>query len=181
MINRRVKLTKKLIKEATLELLEKKPLNKITITDICKTADVNRSTFYSYYQNIIELVKEIEDDILKQLPNITALPTNKKAYLEILEDFFFYVKENYRIFKILIIQNNNSEFSKRLIETVIKNYPCYNNNKVIEKYNYIYCISGVIGLIKEWISSDFNISVSEFSELVFDISSKIIEINNNNI
>ena len=48
MDNRRVKITKKMIKDAMLELLENRPINKITVTDICKYADVNRSTFYAY-------------------------------------------------------------------------------------------------------------------------------------
>ena len=43
--NRRVRMTKKIIKDALLELLDKKPLDKITVTDICNTADLNRSTF----------------------------------------------------------------------------------------------------------------------------------------
>ena len=43
--NRRVKMTKKMMKDALLELLEKQPIEKITVTDICEKADVNRSTF----------------------------------------------------------------------------------------------------------------------------------------
>lgn len=41
-------MTKKMMKDALLEALEGQPLEKITVTDICERADVNRSTFYSY-------------------------------------------------------------------------------------------------------------------------------------
>lgn len=53
--NRRVRMTKKLIKDAYLELLESSPSEKISVTDICKVADVNRSTFYMYYEDTIAL------------------------------------------------------------------------------------------------------------------------------
>lgn len=49
--NRRVRMTKKLIKDAYLELLESNPSEKISVTDVCKVADVNRSTFYMYYED----------------------------------------------------------------------------------------------------------------------------------
>ena len=178
MDNRRTKLTKKLIKDATLELLETKSQNKLTITDICKTADVNRSTFYSYYDTINNLLDEIENDILNKLPNIKTLKNNnKKEFIDMLESFFYYLKENNRIFKILIMNNYNDNFIKKLIETVIKNYPYRINDKTKEKFSYIYCVNGVIGLIKEWINDDFDISIEEFSKIVYDMSSKIIEIN----
>ena len=59
MENRRVRMTKQLIKEAFLELLEQMPLEKLTVTHICRAADVNRSTFYAHF--------ETKDDLLKAL------------------------------------------------------------------------------------------------------------------
>ena len=44
--SRRVQMTKKLLRESVIELMDKKPLNKISIKDICDNADVNRTTFY---------------------------------------------------------------------------------------------------------------------------------------
>jgi len=38
-------MTKRLMKEALIDLMDQKPLEKITVTEICKIADVNRSTF----------------------------------------------------------------------------------------------------------------------------------------
>ena len=66
--NRRVRITKKMIKDAYLELLEHNSSEKISVTDICKAADVNRSTFYMYYENTIILHQEIENDVLEQIP-----------------------------------------------------------------------------------------------------------------
>ena len=64
--NRRVRMTKRCMKDALLELLDKMPLNKVSVTDICNTADVNRSTFYAYYNDIEALLSEIETEALAQ-------------------------------------------------------------------------------------------------------------------
>ena len=42
--NRRVRMTKRLMKDALLELMEEKDLANISVTAICETADVHRST-----------------------------------------------------------------------------------------------------------------------------------------
>lgn len=65
--NRRVRMTKRLMKDALLELLEVKPLEKITVTDVCAAADVNRSSFYAHYQDIHALLRELEDEVLEHI------------------------------------------------------------------------------------------------------------------
>ena len=55
-MDRRIKYTKKIIKETFINLLEKKDLNKITVSEICKIADINRSTFYRYYLDVYDLL-----------------------------------------------------------------------------------------------------------------------------
>ena len=84
--NRRVKITKTMIKDAFLELLEKHPIEKISVTDICKGADVNRSTFYAYYTDVTELLHEIENNVLIQIPVSKELPeiySDNNEYLKI--------------------------------------------------------------------------------------------------
>ena len=47
--NRRVSMTKRIIKDTFIEMLEKKNIQKIYVRELCETADINRSTFYKYY------------------------------------------------------------------------------------------------------------------------------------
>lgn len=60
-------MTKKMLREALLEELREKQLSQISIKRLCQTADVNRSTFYVYYQDIQQLFNEIEDDFLSHM------------------------------------------------------------------------------------------------------------------
>ena len=66
--SRRVRMTRRLMKDAMLELLEKEELANISVTALCETADVHRSTFYKYYTDPADLFREIEQDFLEQIP-----------------------------------------------------------------------------------------------------------------
>ena len=48
-MDRRTKYTKKIIKDTLIKLLSEKEIKKVTVSEICAIADVNRATFYRYY------------------------------------------------------------------------------------------------------------------------------------
>ena len=54
--NQRVKITKKIIKNTLVDMLEDMDINKITVSSLCKRAEINRSTFYNYYDDIYDLL-----------------------------------------------------------------------------------------------------------------------------
>lgn len=179
--NRRVRMTKKLIKEAYLEILEKSPSQKISVTDVCFVAEVNRSTFYMYYEDINFLRKAIEDEVMDQIPILSNIPneiTSDKQFVDILTDYFSYILENKRMFKVLILQNDSKEFSKRLISAVLEKYRIESklSNKLFSRYKYIYIVSGVIGLLASWIEEDFPVDANAFSKLVLQMSVKAANI-----
>jgi len=57
-IDRRVRRTKKAIHDSILEILAKKPLTEITVTELCNKADINRKTFYIYYNTPTDVFNE---------------------------------------------------------------------------------------------------------------------------
>lgn len=59
----RVIKSKRDLRNALLELLYTTPFDKITVTDICKTAMINKMTFYNHYQDKYSLL----DDCVKTL------------------------------------------------------------------------------------------------------------------
>ena len=66
----RVRYTKMIIKVNFIELLGKKPINKITVKEICDLAEINRATFYKYYMDAYDLMDKIEEEILEELQSI---------------------------------------------------------------------------------------------------------------
>ena len=173
---RRTQMTKRLIKDALIDLLETKPLSKISITEICKLADVNRSTYYNYYYEIAEIVNDIEDEIISKLPSILDakidLESNKQFVLG-LENFLAYIKEN-KAFSTLILKNTESNFISKITKYVMHNFFHKEDNaeNQITYYGYIYSLHGTIGIVIEWIKGKFPISCKELAEIVFLMSAK---------
>lgn len=54
--------TKNIIRSGFIELLEQRPLDKISVVDIAEHCGVNRNTFYYYYCDIYALIREILED-----------------------------------------------------------------------------------------------------------------------
>lgn len=57
--NRRRKASIRLMEETFLQLLEEKELEDITVSELCKACDLNRSTFYANYMDIYDLADHV--------------------------------------------------------------------------------------------------------------------------
>ena len=68
----RIEKTKTAIHNTFLELRSKKPLEKITIKELCEKAQINKSTFYSHYKDIYDLSDQLETDVVASV--IEAIP-----------------------------------------------------------------------------------------------------------
>ncbi|KAI4449856.1 hypothetical protein C823_004389 [Eubacterium plexicaudatum ASF492] len=69
----RMEKTEKAIKNAFMELRSKKPPEKITVKELCRLACINKSTFYSHYEDIYALSERMEtetvESVLKSIPH----------------------------------------------------------------------------------------------------------------
>ena len=171
--NRRVLMTKKLLKESVFELMEEKPLNKITIKEICENADVNRTTFYKYYGDQYALVKEAEDELLDKTAEFLRNLSSDEEKIKLLEEFLTYVKNNGDTFRILLDKNSDTDFRYRLMSVAMQKV-------MVEKYElgireedkkYVYCmiIMGAINTIALWVNSSYDKSVEEVADLMFNL------------
>ena len=169
--SRRTRMTRRLMKDALMELMENKPLASVSITELCGRADVNRSTFYSYYDDLLQLLKEIEDDIIAQLPKAKPIDDCADLDRQLIEDFtqfFGYVRKHARDFFILL-QSGDIHFRERLMDTIMSRFrrsPAEALDPLISRWSYIYCLNGTFGMMRDWISQGFPIGDREFAELV---------------
>lgn len=174
-------MTKRLIKEAYIELSTSNPDKRLSITDICNCADINRSTFYMHYEDINHLVREIEDELIFQIPNVTGVNSIKtdKEFLNLLEKTFEYVRNNKDVFIMLLTKFDSNDFKKRLISTILDFYKSIpiNADTILSKYGYLYCINGILGLLQEWINDDFPISSRQLAQIALDMSVRATSIN----
>ena len=65
MEDKRVKKTKKYLKDTLIKLLDEEPFEQITVTQICDRADISRITFYTHYADKYDLTEDIFQDMIK--------------------------------------------------------------------------------------------------------------------
>lgn len=75
------KFTKLRIMDTFLELLNKKSLDKLTVKDIIETAEVNRNTFYYYFEDIYDLLHEVFKKQFKDFCDETKKETFYEEYI----------------------------------------------------------------------------------------------------
>ena len=63
----RVWVTQRLIREAFTGLLKQKPIQSISIKELCEVAGINRGTFYAHYRDIYDLREKIESDMYRDV------------------------------------------------------------------------------------------------------------------
>lgn len=62
------------IEESFLQLLKHKPVAKITVTEICARAEINRATFYKHYLDVPDLLEQMEEQIFDQIRTMFGDP-----------------------------------------------------------------------------------------------------------
>ena len=63
----RIRKTETAIKNAFIELRAKKPLEKITVKELCDLALINKSTFYTHFKDIYDLTESLEKQIANEI------------------------------------------------------------------------------------------------------------------
>lgn len=161
MASRRVKLTKRIIKTSLIKLLKNKPLEKISVTELCTYADVNRSTFYDHYRDFDELMEEIETDFLNHMPFINFSLSQNKV-LESLISFMHYVQNNKDSY-IILIRNGMlaDKIYGKAIDLGIKNGRSTENNMAYAKLVTAYEVSGAVNVILQWLEDDLPCTADE--------------------
>ena len=116
----REKKTKRSINNAFLQIRSKKPLEKITVKELCELAEISKATFYLHYRDIYDLSDTLQQqvitDIVSHLENPKDIIFNlQKAHIQIIEGYY----ANQNIVHILF---SDSQFSKlpECIESEIK-------------------------------------------------------------
>ncbi|MDD6878956.1 MAG: TetR/AcrR family transcriptional regulator, partial [bacterium] len=66
----RTRFTRMVISDCFLTLLQQKPVAKITVTELCQLAQINRATFYRHYLDIPDLMEKLEEELFDKTRQI---------------------------------------------------------------------------------------------------------------
>ena len=163
---------------AFFKLLKEKKPDRITVSDITKTAGIARSTFYNHYQDIPSLISAVEDktihDVFSMMENFQ--PKNDR---DICSSYFLtlcrYTMENPFLSGLLSTPHGNDLFEKMLTmlhhyvtETTSNSRP---DRHTKEEVSYVItcAIGSTIGVLHKWSRDNFNLA----PEVIADILSEI--------
>ena len=171
--------------KALLSLLEKKPFEYITISEICEDAGVNRSTFYLHYENTADLLKEATTYVLDNFASYFSIDMESIASKyenrdlqelnfinqKYLHPYLSFIKENQRLFAAVLSQPTVFESKaifQRLFDDVFNpildrfHYP-----KAEQHYVMMYYLNGITAIITEWLKEDCRKNIADISEIIY--------------
>ena len=111
----RVKYTKMVLKKALLELMQHKPVNKITVKEICERAELNRATFYAHYSDCFDLLESIEEELFGQFERSMQSYTRSFDIAGLVGGLYRIVQENEAVCRVLLFGRRSTELIHRMI------------------------------------------------------------------
>lgn len=169
--DRRVKRTKKALRDALLSLLEKKPITEISVTELTTLADVNRATFYFYYTDLLDMLQQIQNEayqsfkevISESTPSITTI----EGFTDYAESLLTYCKEHETLVKFIIKNDTNNQLYKQIQTLMLNNIP--NSKEVFDvnnpaRYSTNYILNAMVGIMIDWMDEGMKIPPHELAE-----------------
>lgn len=171
----RTRVTRLLLRRAFMELLKQKPMQSISVKELCETAGINRGTFYAHYTDVYDLLRKIEDEMMAEFEKaLTPLlndgdrPFNP---VEISTEIFQCLRDNSDLCTVTLSDHGDKGFLLRLIntgrercmETYLKHYPGVTPRQV--DYYYAFASAGCIGLLRKWLDDGMTASAQEIAQM----------------
>lgn len=174
-MDRRTRRTRTALQNALLQLLGTKTLNKITVTELTRLADVNRVTFYAHYRDVEELFDQIRADMVADCERIFMSHTQEisQDQLEpLIRDIFTYCDAHDRMFTLFAGTNGDELYTDIIVmlrriciraigpvETVLnENAPdadppsarLIQRAETMRNYQFDYIAGGVVSILRDW-------------------------------
>lgn len=175
-MDRRIKYTKKVIKDSLITLLNEKEINKITVSEICKLADINRATFYRYYLDAYDLLDKIKEELVSELVDASQRPDTEKSVYNFAKGLLVVLENNKKLAKILFNNKSNIYFLNEILEIAYnrcKKRWLDNLADLDEKdadYASVFIFNGALGAVNYWVQNDFDMTIDEISHIIEDLS-----------
>lgn len=171
--DRRILKTKKAIYEALIELMQKKKLNSITVTELAAAANINRKTFYTYYSTVNDVLDEGINELISSLKDLMYAMSEDYNMLspQTLFAFLNTIMADADIVRDLFASDNGSllfnRLQKALQETLLKELidNDIKMNVPPEQYPLIsnFVAGGMVSVYYQWITNPDGITLDEMA------------------
>ncbi len=177
-VDRRVRKTRKQLREGLARLLETKSIRDIKVKELVEEVDINRSTFYLHYSDIYDMLEKIEEELFQEIQDaMQAHPISADAHSQdFIRQMFQIMEDNRAICKALCGPNGDMAFVSRMEDVVGSEAvqviePLFKIEKKQLRYSYAYCLNGCVGLIKMWLLNDGRETPEQMADILYHMVS----------
>ena len=110
----RVRYTRRVIKESILRLLEDRPVNRITVKEVCEAVQINRATFYAHFTDCFDVLNQMENDLLADFERSLSFASVVDV-VDMIERIYAMIDQNAEVCRVLIFQNKDSSLTAKMI------------------------------------------------------------------
>jgi AcrR family transcriptional regulator len=178
--DRRVQFTKKLLRESMINQLQKKPVHKMTIKELCEGADINRGTFYSHFTDQYDLFLHTENTAIEEIGQyIMALSSaeDEVSVRKACHNLYRYINESEFLWRTLLGGNGDAYICKKIFDLCYTDYlikkgisPEAGNETL--KLRYTFLLMGGIGMTKRWLEEEIDQTSDRLADILSDFVSR---------
>lgn len=162
--NKRRKDSVEKIENVFLELIQTKEIEQISISDICKKAGLNRTTFYSNYIDIYDLIDKIRIKMIDNFLGVYSKEHLEKKHSYDFSKLFKHIMENQSFYRAYFklgfdLLDDNFLLDK---EEFMK---WYGTDNMVD-YHVAFFKAGITAIIKKWLDNGCMESPEEINEVL---------------
>lgn len=174
--DKRVAKTKAALRDSLFQLLFIKSINQISVSELTRLAGVNRSTFYFYYQDIYDMMEQVQDDIYMSIVHDIVSTDCKfdgvEDYTVYMERFLEFCRHNYTVCNFITTSNYGYQITEKIKRELKKTIP--DSTKVFDKkdprhYLTTFALSGMLWSIIEWMNDGMEIPPHEMASFLSQV------------
>lgn len=172
----RVIKTRRGIQSALISLLSEKQLSRVTVSEVCVRAQINRKTFYRHYRTIGDVISELEAEILDEFSDALQKGKSILDVGAVICDISALIGQR-RGYFMRLMKHNPDLFTKgkikaimcRMVSVSLKNVGALEDEATVQAAAE-FSVSGVLALYASW----FDGGCTEDLEFLTDVAVKMI-------
>ncbi len=163
--NKRKKESQDKIEKVFVELIQTKEINEITVTNICKRTNLNRSTFYANYLDIYDLADKIREKLEVEVANLYKEEKEQNYNSNNFLKLFKHIQENQIFYRTYFKLNMDKNTKLSEFEYDIHLARFIYEDKHIE-YHLAFFMAGFNAIIKKWLMNGCEETPEEMNEII---------------
>lgn len=175
--DKRIRRTKKLLREALCDLMKQKHFKNITVSDIVRQADINRGTFYAYYQDVYDLREKVEDDMITSLKDIITTSmsdSNSKTMRTSIQKAVEYLEGNHELAYVLLKDGNLERKMIILLADCCQTILPANYNKKPDEWTICFVATGCMGIMRRLMMNEQKADKNKIIDIIDNLLCQIL-------